>query len=608
MFIKWLSWKCQSSTVKIRKILPLVLLVLVMIMLSGSSLLGQNVNYLNESTVDKDDRMAWWRDGRIGMFIHWGLYAVPAGQWNDEEIPGIGEWIMTHAQIPVEQYEKLTDQFNPVKFDADEWVKLAKAAGMKYIVITSKHHDGFGLWDSKVSDYDIIDNTPYKKDILQALANACKKHGIKFCFYYSIMDWHHPDYLPRREWEDRSTEGADFQRYIAYMKAQLKELITEYDPEVIWFDGEWEDTWTHEEGLKLYNYVRSLKPDIIINNRVDKGRQGMQGITKEGDFAGDFGTPEQEIPETGLPGVDWESCMTMNDTWGFKTNDHNWKSTETLIYNIIDIISKGGNYLLNVGPAPEGLIPAESINRLQQIGKWMDINREAVYGTTAWDKAVYETESDTFLTRTDATIDFDWVNGPPNEKAPDNYFNVVWTGSVIPEYSEEYTFTTVSDDGVRLWIDDKLLIDNWTNHGPTEDNSKISLVAGIKYPVRMEYFENSGGAVAKLSWSSPSQPKQVIPAKALQGGLKGTYKSKIPQSLFFTAKGDVIYAITTKLSDKELNLPLLQSPDNLTVSMLGRKGNLKWNHSNKGISIDLSDIDRDNLPCEYAWVFKIHGF
>ena len=331
--------------------------------------------------LSKDERMKWWREARFGLFIHWGIYSVPAGVYGDKD--NYSEWIMTNAKIPVEEYEKFTEKFNPVKFDADQWVLTAKNAGMKYIVITSKHHDGFCLWDSKVGDYDIIDRTPYKKDILKALSKACKKHGVKLCFYYSIMDWHHEDYLPRREWEKRSSEGADIQRYIAYMKAQLKELITQYDPSVLWFDGEWEDSWTNEEGLKLYDYVRSLKPDIIINNRVAKGRQGMQGMTREGRFAGDFGTPEQEIPAMGLPGVDWESCMTMNNHWGYSAADNNFKSTEKLIHNLVDITSKGGNFLLNVGPTSEGLIPQTSIERLDEMGKWMKVNSESIYGTTA---------------------------------------------------------------------------------------------------------------------------------------------------------------------------------------------------------------------------------
>jgi alpha-L-fucosidase len=337
------------------------------------------------------DRMAWWRAARFGMFIHWGLYAVPAGDYNGKRSKEIGEWIMSWANIPRAQYEQFAPRFNPVKFDAAKIVGIAKDAGMKYIVITSKHHDGFSMFDSAVSNYDIVDSTPYKKDPMRALADEAKRQGIKFCFYYSIMDWHHPSqYVDAPDKDPTAGHGKTKMRegrkqeYVDYMKAQLRELVTKYDPAVLWFDGEWVDWWTEEDGQDLYKYVRSLKPDILINNRVGKGRKGMEGLNKtDRTYSGDFGTPEQQIPASGLPGVDWESCMTMNDTWGYKSYDDNWKSSETLIRNLIDIVSKGGNYLLNVGPTAEGEIPPPSVERLAAMGRWLKVNGEAIYGTTA---------------------------------------------------------------------------------------------------------------------------------------------------------------------------------------------------------------------------------
>jgi len=328
------------------------------------------------------DRMDWWREARFGLFIHWGLYSIPAGQWDGST--DHAEWIRHTAQIPLDQYNELVSKFNPEKFDASEWVSFAKNAGIKYIVITSKHHDGFCLWDSKETDFDIM-STPFKRDILKELSDACSKEGIVLCFYHSIMDWHHPDYLPRRMWEnDREVKDADIARYVAYMKNQLNELLANYgEIGVLWFDGEWEETWTHENGKYLYNYLRNRYPDLIINNRVDKGRTDMAGMTSDSTFFGDFGTPEQEVPSTGLPGIDWESCITMNDNWGYNKYDNHWKSSEDLIRTLIDVTSKGGNLLLNVGPTSEGLFPDSSIKRLNDIGEWMKVNSDAIYGTHA---------------------------------------------------------------------------------------------------------------------------------------------------------------------------------------------------------------------------------
>jgi alpha-L-fucosidase len=330
-------------------------------------------------------RMAWWREARFGLFIHWGLYAVPAGEWGGRT--DHGEWIRDTARIPLEQYEGLRARFNPVKFDARAWARLARAAGMRYIVVTSKHHDGFCLFDSAETDWDVM-STPFGRDILRELAAACRDEGLAVCWYYSIMDWHHPDYTPRRPWEAASRPeppdaGAAMDRYVSYMRRQLRELLTNYGPiGVLWFDGQWEGTWTHERGADLDDYVRSIQPSIIVNNRVDKGG-GAHGMTRGAEYRGDFGTPEQEIPPTGLPGVDWETCMTMNDHWGYNRHDTNYKSVADLLRKLADIASKGGNFLLNVGPTAEGEIPPQSVERLEGIGAWMAVNGESIHGTLA---------------------------------------------------------------------------------------------------------------------------------------------------------------------------------------------------------------------------------
>jgi len=372
--------------------------LLVILVLSLSAFAGQVL----ETQAQHDARMQWWREARFGLFIHWGLYAIPAGEWGGKT--NYGEWIRNNAEIPLPTYDKFAAQFNPVEFDASAWVRMAKEAGMKYIVITSKHHDGFAIFDSKVSDFDVM-ATPFRRDILKELAAACRKEGIRLCFYHSIMDWHHPDYLPRRPWEvrDRPEAGADFERYVGYMKAQLKELLTDYgELGVLWFDGEWESTWTEARGRDLYGYVRSLQPKIIINNRVGASRTGMEGFSADKASAGDFGTPEQTIPATGVPGLDWETCMTMNDNWGYNKNDQAWKTSRDLIQKLADIASKGGNFLLNIGPDAQGELPAESLKRLAEIGSWMQINGEAIYKTRP--VAPYKEAKTCFTRLADGTV------------------------------------------------------------------------------------------------------------------------------------------------------------------------------------------------------------
>lgn len=346
-------------------------------------------DFSTESQNERNARMQWWRDAAFGMFVHWGPYAVPAGKYQGKVYAQPGEWLQAWANIPRNEYEMYALQFTASKYDPTEWVRAAKQAGMKYLVVTSKHHDGFCIFDSTVTDFDMVDRSPYGKDALAPLAAECKRQGISFGIYYSILDWHHPSQFPNPAGKDATnghnkTKLVEGQKeaYVAYMKVQLAELIQRYDPEVLWFDGAWTDWWTEPDGKDLYNYIRSIKPSLLVNNRIGKGR-GAAGLTLEGNYVGDFGTPEQKVPPTGLPDVDWESCITMNETWGYKTSDDKWKSSKDLVQTLVDIASKRGNYLLNVGPTAEGEIPGPSIDRLKDIGDWMSTNGDAIYATGA---------------------------------------------------------------------------------------------------------------------------------------------------------------------------------------------------------------------------------
>ncbi len=314
----------------------------------------------------------------------------PPGYWNGQPVKGAGEWIMNDAKIPVADYEKLKAQFNPKDFIAKDYVALAKSAGMKYIVITAKHHDGFCLWNTKLTDYNSQSSTA-NRDLIKELAEACQADkSVRFCAYYSITDWHHPDAIPASapaaytSFDPAYKPNPNFPRYIeTYLKPQLKELITQYHPAILWFDGEWIPEYTETMGKEIDAYCRQLDPKILINNRVGKSRKGYEGFSQDKNSPGDFGTPEQQIPPTGLPGVVWESNMTMNETWGYKKDDTHYKPTRLLIQNLVDIASKGGNYLLNVGPTPEGKIPDQSIKSLNEIAKWMSTNSESIHNTTA---------------------------------------------------------------------------------------------------------------------------------------------------------------------------------------------------------------------------------
>ena len=326
--------------------------------------------YANETTAQRDARMEWFRAARFGMFIHWGVYSVPAGTYNGKQIGGIGEWIMCRGKIPMAEYQAYAKEYNPVKYNPDEWVRLAKAAGMKNIVITSKHHDGFANFETQASPWNIVQATPYGKDVLKPLAAACRKYGVKLGFYYSqAQDWNNGGSECSGSWDP--AQKHDMNEYVDKIAMpQMKELLSNYGefPAVLWWDTPCD--MSKENADKLIATLK-LKPGIIHNNRLGGG------------YKGDTETPEQYVPATGFPGRDWETCMTMNDTWGFKSYDNNWKSTETILRNLVDIASKGGNYLLNVGPTSEGLIPGPSVERLQAVGAWMKVNGDAIYGTTA---------------------------------------------------------------------------------------------------------------------------------------------------------------------------------------------------------------------------------
>ncbi|MPZ81310.1 MAG: alpha-L-fucosidase [Actinophytocola sp.] len=565
---------------------------------------GPGANYAVDDAFTAD-RTQWWRDDRFGMFIHFGAYSNLEGEYTrpDGTVCRNAEWIQRECQIPKEDYERIAADFDPAGFDADAIAQAAADAGQKYVVITSKHHEGYAMWPTEVNDWNLRDHSSFDptRDILAELKAATEKRGIKLGFYYSIWDWHDPDF----------PDPATFPRYEQRMYAQLKELVDNYDPAVLWFDGEWStdrpnNPWTDRDGERLEAYVRSLSPDIVINNRVGKRRV----------VDGDTGTPEQEIPDAPVAGQLWESCMTLNGSWGFARWDTNWKSPTELTRNLAGIAGRSGNYLLNVGPDATGRIPAESVSRLRTMGDWLRTNGRAVYGAHApgivaepawgavsrrgdrlyasvydwpatggslrldalapfqvtgarvlgsdqrvdarrdgdvvtitpsggptsdiatvveltvrtarpagaargtglsasfWPNATFT--GDPTVTRTDPGVNYNWkYTGSPDPAIPAEPFSSVWTGQVEAPFTETYTFTTVSDDTVRLWVDGRLVIDNTTPHGPTVDQGTIALRAGHRHAIRLEQTEQGGEASMKLIWSSPNIAQEVVPAARL---------------------------------------------------------------------------------------------
>lgn len=362
-----------------------------------SLLTAMTANLNAESAAERDARMKWWREARLGMFVHWGLYSAAEGVWDGKQYGGGVEWIQHYAGVPTEEYAaKLKPLFKPKPGFAKEWARLAKEMGAEYVVFTSKHHEGFALHDSKYTDYDGKDFTG--RDLFKEIVKALRTEGLRVGVYHSVIDWHHPDYqvkgtgLPHPLAQERNKNlpnpdaGRDMSRYVTFLHHQVEEIVSNYGPiDVLWWDWSSKETqgdsWRAPELMAM---VRQHQPGIIQNNRlyhspnVEGDNLGIFDTTK-----GDFTTPEQHIPATGMPGVDWEACMTLNGTWGYSQHDFAWKSAETLIRNTIDIASKGGNYLINAGPRADGTIPEAIQVRFHELGAWMKEYASSIRGTKA---------------------------------------------------------------------------------------------------------------------------------------------------------------------------------------------------------------------------------
>ena len=362
---------------------------------AGFSLMAQNKDGIDPAFITSKKILDGFMDKRFGMFIHWGPVSLRGTE--------IG-W-SRGTQVPKEEYDNLYKEFNPVLFNADAWVKTAKDAGMKYLTITAKHHDGFCLWPSAYTAYDIM-STPYKKDVVGELAKACKKYDIKFCIYYTVLDWYAPNYPIQGSKDTIGSPQADMGKFVAYMKNQLKELITNYHPYMLWFDGNWEKPWTKEYGEEVYQHIKSIDPAVIINNRLGKGKH----TELDSETVGDYATPEQFIGALNMKDP-WESCITICNQWAWKPNDK-MKSKKECIQTLVQTAAGNGNLLFNVGPMMDGRIEARQVNRLKEMGEWLKLYGESVYNTKG---GPYKPNKIFATTRKDNKIYFHVFNAENNQ-------------------------------------------------------------------------------------------------------------------------------------------------------------------------------------------------
>lgn len=558
----------------------------------------------------------WFNDAKLGIFIHWGLYSVPS--WTKKE--GYSEWsykgwrdggstAVDFAKKVYGQdfkYEDFRGLFKAELFNPQEWADLFKDAGAKYVVLVSKHHDGYAMWPSKYApNWNSVETGP-KRDIVGELTKAVEKDGLKMGLYYSLPEWSNPLHYWEIDPNDSIAKYVD-----THMIPQFKELVTAYRPSLIFTDGEWWNSAEQWHARELISwYYNLVGPEAIVNDRWGGGA----------DYG--FKTPEYSagITMTDRP---WAEVRGIGRSFGLNRNEplENYLTEDDLIHHFATLVANGGGLTLNVGPAGDGQIPLLQQERLLQLGQWLKINGEAIYGTRAYKKHIEEKQI--YITRIDSTIDFNWVRNSPDPRIRVDHFTGEWTGYISPDYTEEYTFTAKADDGVRVWIDGKLIIDQWVKQEQTQDGfvqgaqtstthkSTIKLKKGQRYPIKVEYFEDVQNASIQVKWASKSQAEEVIPYKALytdntgnQHGLNATYGS-MKTYIAYTQKGNNIYAILLEWQDDQCVLNIDKPADNATITLLGREGNLPWKYENGQLIIDMTPIKFTEIPGRSAWTLKI---
>jgi alpha-L-fucosidase len=561
----------------------------------------------------------WFTEAKLGIFIHWSLSAVPA--WSGKE--QYAEWFLRglltgdSARIKFQKrvfgenfrYQDYAPLFKGELFNAGEWAGLFANSGAKYIVFVSKHHDGYCLWPSEFAPgWNSMDIGPHR-DIVGELSSAVKAKGMKMGLYYSLPEWNNRLY----RW---GTDPAPMvQNYVEqHMIPQFRELVTKYKPSLIFSDGEWDHPATTWHSAELISWYYNLVGDeAIVNDRWGGGSDGIG-----------FRTPEYS---SGLVNSDrpWAEVRGLGRSFGLNRNEslEAYMTPQDLVHFFVKAVANGGGVILNVGPYCDGQIPLLQQERLLQLGSWLKVNGEAVYGSNACELTMEEKEVE--LSRIDPSVKFNWVRNSPGKPILEDDFTATWSGFIQPQFTEEYAIEAEADDGIRVWIDNQLLVNKWAQVDKgTQSNvmeagksgtssGLIRLVAGQKYPIKVEYFETKQNAYASLKWSSASQKKQVIPQECLFSskgktagdGLNAIYRSKGIRLCYTRNKGN-LYAIALDWPGNNRLVLNIQKPAQGTkVALIGRKGTLPWHYENGKMIIDLDPVKISELPCEWAWTFRI---
>lgn len=565
----------------------------------------------NWESINKRGYPQWFNDAKLGIFIHWGVYSVPA--YSGKE--GYAEWyyraIMLKDSARVKfQKENFGENFTYRDFDKlfkaelwnpDDWAELFKESGAKYVLLVTKHHDGYCLWDSKFQpNWNSVVGGP-KRNIVEELTKSVRDKGLKMCFYYSLTEWTNPLHIWMQSPDNEIGKYVD-----TYMIPQFKELVSKYKPSAVFTDGEWNNSAKQFKAEELISwYYNTVGEEAIVNDRWGSG--GEHG----------FRTPEYSsgIMQTDRP---WAECRGLGRSFAMNRNEplSNYLTSDELIKHFVKLVAAGGGMTLNVGPYADGRIPLLQQERLLDLGKWLKINSEAIYGTRPY-KHFYEFEK-VKVFRVDSLINFNWVRNSPDKKISYDNFTAKWEGVITPEYSEKYTFEVTVDDDVEVLLNNKPIINyvkekansaegnaqEAANFGATK--ATVKLKKGKNYSLVVNYKEKNLEAVMKLLWSSKSQPLEAVPAKRTDG-YNAEYTCMQPWVCFTTKESD-LYAITLRFPEDLLVLKDLPEPKkDMKVTMLGCEKELPWKYENGKLEINTSVLKYSDLQSTAAWAFKLEG-